>query len=186
MRHLFAHAINRSLYFLQVKEIALVLLLTVSLPIVVHLIPSTGNVPIGAKLLPIFYAPLIAALLFKPQVSIFTALLAPVINHGLTGSPEWNVAIILTFELFVFVLFILGIRHYRLKWVAGPLGYAVAKLFSVLLVFMIPGLLERGSPVGFGISSLRNGIFGVILLTVIGIAALAFAKKRANQNEWNK
>ncbi|MDO9128438.1 MAG: hypothetical protein Q7U34_01085 [Anaerolineales bacterium] len=30
-------------------------------PFLVHLIPSIGTVPLGARLLPIFYAPLLAA-----------------------------------------------------------------------------------------------------------------------------
>ena len=58
-------------------DLAVFLGLTLLAPWMVHFIPSWDDSPIGAKLLPIFYAPLIAALTRRGQVAVCVALLAP-------------------------------------------------------------------------------------------------------------
>lgn len=95
------------------------------LPLLVHLVPSEG-VPLGARLLLIFYAPFLAAAFFPPAVGLTAALLTPFVNFALTGAPPPAVAFSLSTELLVFVGFVLTLKRYRLPLVA-PLAYLVAR-----------------------------------------------------------
>src|SRR5687767_7770331 len=75
------------------------------IPVLVHLIPPFGDgTPLGVRLLPIFYAPLLAVFLFHPVVAVLASLAMPFINYLLTGMPPFNIAILLTVELVVFSL----------------------------------------------------------------------------------
>ena len=80
-------------------------------PFLVHLIPVSGTVPIGARLLPIFYAPLLAAWLFHPIVGLASSLLMPFINHAFTGMPTFNVAVMTSIELSVFSIVLLALKN---------------------------------------------------------------------------
>ena len=80
---------------LEISWIALFLALALLAPSLVHFIPSWDDSPIGAKLLPIFYAPLIAALTRKSHVSIVVAVMAPWLNHVLIGMPSMFMAVII-------------------------------------------------------------------------------------------
>ena len=115
-------------------------------PYVVHFIPSWDDSPIGAKLLPIFYAPLIAALTRKAHVSIVVALMAPWLNHVLIGMPSVPMAIILTVELLIFSVVAerLARKHRGRAWL-GPVGYLLAKPVSLLVLLAVPGFLD-GTP----------------------------------------
>lgn len=115
-------------------------------PYVVHFIPSWDDSPIGAKLLPIFYAPLIAALTRRAHVSIVVALMAPWLNHVLIGMPSVPMAIILTVELLVFSVVAERLtRSYRGKAWLGPVSYLLAKPVSLLVLLAVPGFLD-GTP----------------------------------------
>jgi len=48
-----------------IRQAALVLAMAIALPFAVHLIPVEGSVPVGARLLPVFLAPLIALYFFQ-------------------------------------------------------------------------------------------------------------------------
>lgn len=115
-------------------------------PYVVHFIPSWDDSPVGAKLLPIFYAPLIAALTRKAHVSITVALMAPWLNHVLIGMPSVPMAIILTVELLIFSILTerLARRHKGQVWL-GPACYLLAKPISLAILLLMPGFLT-GTP----------------------------------------
>ena len=105
---------------IQIKEAAIILGITILMPFIIHLLPIVDNVPIGARLLPIFYAPLIAVIFFRWHVGLLAALLAPVINFLITGSPQWQVVIILTYELTLFVVFISLLKDIKIvRWFMG-------------------------------------------------------------------
>jgi len=88
---------------LLIKEMVFVLVFSVLLQVLIHLIPS-GNVPAGAYLLPLFYAPFIAVLFFRLQVGIVVALLSPLCNYLITGNPVPELLGVITIELVAFVL----------------------------------------------------------------------------------
>ncbi len=163
----------KTLSKLQVRETVVILGTTLLLPFIVHLIPVSGNIPIGARLLPIFYAPLVAVILFRWHVGVIAALFAPTINYLITGSPQLEVAAILTFELTLFVGFVYLLKDIKIvRWFMGPLSYLLAKACSVLVLTFVPSLLTTGTAIDFGINSISNGFIGLILLLVLNIFVL--------------
>ncbi len=165
---------------LSVRATVVVLLATLLLPVLVHQLPLAGNVPAGARLLPMFYAPFVAAVFFRPRVGIIAGLLAPVINHLFTGFPAWPIVGLLSTELVCFALFAaILLRLPVVQWLAASLSYLAAKVVSGTLLALFPGWLPDQQPVEFALTSIRNGWPGILVLTVPGIVAgwLCFRKK---------
>ncbi|MBF0122607.1 MAG: hypothetical protein HQL21_04255 [Candidatus Omnitrophica bacterium] len=87
--------------FSQVDRIVVTMVLTCSMPFMFHAIPLFSGPEWGMRWLPMFYAPLIASLLFRPHVSLIVGVGAPLINHALLGMPDSRVLPGLIFELVV-------------------------------------------------------------------------------------
>ncbi|HEX7021642.1 MAG TPA: hypothetical protein VF171_02215 [Trueperaceae bacterium] len=116
-----------------VSGTALTLAACVLLPVAVHLIPA-GGVPLGARLLPIFLAPLLAAYLFPPVVALAAAALAPFLNQALTGMPPKGLAAQISVELLVFVGLVVLVRRMWPRFLPlAPLAYLAAHLLTALL-----------------------------------------------------
>jgi len=139
-------------------------------PWVVHFVPSWDDSPIGAKLLPIFYAPLIAALTGRGQVAVVVALLAPWVNHLLFGMPAHPIAILLTIELagFSIVATSLASRWGGHAWV-GPVAYLAAKPLSFLILLLFPSLLPPLSAAAYTATSTVNAWPGLAILALLSV-----------------
>lgn len=163
-------AVLRQNRILQIPAALLTLGLMWLLPFLVHLIPIGGAVPVGARLLPIFYAPLLAVWFFQPGVALFASLLMPFINHALTGMPTFNVAIILSVELTVFSLTLIALKQRwpRLPVAAPLLAVLIGKLVSMLLLFIVP--LVPASPWYFFSQALVNALPGLLILLALNLA----------------
>jgi hypothetical protein len=137
-------------------------------PFLIHFIPFSGIVPLGARLLPIFYAPLVAAWIFHPVVAIASSLLMPFINHSFTGMPTFNVAVMLSMELSVFslVLMIYKNRYPHLP-ILAPFAVVAGKAVSALLLFFIP--LVSLLPWAYFTSSVTNAIPGLLILLALNL-----------------
>lgn len=150
----------------QIKTTVAVLLVASLLPLVVHLIPAYQGIPIGALLLPMFYVPFMAIVLFSLPVGLIAAALAPAVNFLLTGNPHWQLLAILTFELVIFVLVARALlQHKALRWIAAPLSYAITKAISSAALLLIPILPSE--PVSFFITSVTNGVAGIFILALL-------------------
>lgn len=131
-------------------ESTVVLSLTLFLPFLVHLLPSWDDSPLGAHLLPIFYAPLGALLLGRMGIALVVSFAAPWVNHLLTGLPPVPMAVMLCLELVLFLLVVQYAQGRGLPgWSLGPLGYSFSLLLTAGLgtVFRVAGLpfpLELG------------------------------------------
>lgn len=155
----------------QPVAVSVLLTATVALPFFVHLIPNTGSSPIGAVLLPIFYAPLVAALLYRVHVGLLAAVAGPVLNHLITGMPAPEILLILTLELILFTGIVYRLRNVSYAgWISGPLAYLSAKLFSMLMLFIMPAILPGQDPFSFFTYSISNAIPGLFVLLIIGVA----------------
>jgi membrane-associated HD superfamily phosphohydrolase len=154
------------------KTAAWVLPIAIVFPIIVHLAPPYNGIPMGAYLLPMFYIPFIALVLYRLPVALIVGLLAPLLNFLLTGNPQWGFTGVLTVEL----VFFTGLAHLllqgNLKWVAAPLGYIGAKVFSTALLFVIP--LVQAMPLDFFRTSLTNAVAGILVLFLINILAVKY------------
>ena len=151
---------------------ALSVAVTLLLPFLVHLIPSSG-VPLGARLLPIFFAPFLAAMLFHPAVSLITAAATPALNHLLTGRPSPEMAGLLSAELLLFVGFVLLGK--RLGWrtfLLAPLAY----VGSSTLVYALTKLFGNAEPWVSRLDALQIALPGLICLAILNALVLRFER----------
>ena len=153
-----------------VRDTSVVLGLTLFLPFVVHVLPSWDDSPLGAHLLPIFYAPLGALLLGRFGVALAASFLAPWINMLVTGHPVPPMAALLCLQLVVFL--IAGQAMVRRKlpgWTVGPAGYLVALLVSAALGSLFQIL---GQPLPLALPGLLPALIrslpGMLILAGIG------------------
>jgi hypothetical protein len=147
----------------QVPAAIITMTLMVILPLFVHLFPGIGNTPLGAFLLPIYFAPLAAVFLFHPLVSVFAGLVAPYLNYLLTGQPALPVAVGLSVELVLFTMALLYFNQRKISgiWVV-PAAFGLAKLGSALV-----GVLA-GSLSLFGwLSGLLYALPGLLMLVLM-------------------
>ncbi len=141
------------------------------LPMLIHLLPSAGGAALGARLLPIFYAPLLAVLLLDGWVAVAASLAAPIINHWLTGMPAPEMVALLTAELVAFsVIAVLLSRGRTQLWWIGPVAYLLGKA----LVWLVFSLLPIG-PAMLSLTGYANGVIlalpGLLALALIGLGA---------------
>ena len=147
----------------QVPAALATMALMIALPLLIHLIPPLGKTPLGAFLLPIFYAPLAAAFLCHPLVSVFAGLVVPYINYLLTGQPALPVAAGLSVELALFSIALLYFNRRRMSnaWVV-PAAYGLAKLGSALV-----GILTGGFSLSGWLSGLVYALPGLLVLVLM-------------------
>lgn len=152
---------------------------SVAIPFAVHLLPAGSSV--GAALLPIFWAPLLAAAFFGPVPAVAAAVLAPVLNHLVTGMPPEFIVPGLTAELIVFVaVLFVAHRSDRLKrsLVVAPIAYLVARL-------AVGGalILAGRAPAGWsGLSaSLIDAWPGYLALLLLGLVIRLATPRGANR-----
>ena len=120
------------------------------LPFVVHLVPVEGGPPLGARLLPIFFASMVLALRGAPVSALAVAALAPLVNRAVTGMPAGPMLPTLQVELFAFaVLLIVAVRAApALARFAAPVAYlAAAAAADVVLGAGTPSLAALGATV---------------------------------------
>ncbi|MFH1836974.1 MAG: hypothetical protein ABH862_02500 [Candidatus Omnitrophota bacterium] len=154
--------------------VAALVCLSLALPFIFHLIPRQGSVPLGVVFLPIYYAPLIGVILFKKRAGILTAVLAPVINHLITGRPDGNMLILLSLEIPVFV----GIYSFMSDKAAAP-GAGIKDTFRIIASYVIsvllcsailgqaPHLIFKGNTVTLFLRSLFMSSPGILILCLL-------------------
>lgn len=150
------------------SELGIVIGLTMLLPYMVHFIPSWDDSPIGAKLLPIFYAPLVAALTRKMHVSVVASVVSPWLNHLLTGSPALPMAMMLCIQLVPFCLlaFYFGRRFPGQFWI-GPVAYLVSRPLVLALFVLFPGAMPPVDPLTFLAATTLQAAPGILILGII-------------------
>ena len=159
-----------------IKTTALILLAAVFFPFFIHLIPPYNGFPIGAYLLPMFYIPFIALFWYDWKVALPIAILSPLLNFMITGSPQWGFLVVLTLELILFtgIAFLL-LNHYNLKWIAAPFGYIGAKVISSLLLLVIP--IMPAAPMEFFMGSLSRALPGIGILLLLNFLLLKYGNQ---------
>ncbi len=172
---MFTVASLREKAILQIPAALLTLFLMWLLPFLVHLVPLSGPVPLGARLLPIFYAPLLAAWLFRPAIALIASLLMPFLNHVFTGMPTLPMSILLSLELIVFSLVLLLNRNYWPQWPLAPLAFVLGKVVPAVVLIFFPILTV--SPWAYLTSSLQNGLPGLLILLLLHLVVLRFTRQ---------
>ncbi len=163
-------------FFIFIRDTSILIILSLTFTFVIHLIPSSG-VPIGARLLPMFYVPFIAITLLNFRTGLAIAILSPITNHLLTGNPILPLVLILTIELTIYAIMVYGL-HTKKIWlgVAAPLAYVLTKTVSSSLLFLVP-LVKVKSPLLFWSNSIQNASIGLLILALLGIIVSLWKKK---------
>lgn len=151
-------------------QIGLVLSATILLPLFIHLIPSINGVPVGAYLIPFFYAPLIAIYLFKPLPVAFAGVLAPFIYYLISGAPAINMVSVISLEIvsFIYLMHIMNTTFNKAIWIA-PAAYLSAKIVSFLILFLLPVDIIISTPVNHLLTSTFYALPGMAVLFIISL-----------------
>ena len=137
-----------------------------ALPLLVHLIPASGGPPMGARLLPIFLAAVVAAMRLDAISVLSIAVATPLLNRMVTGMPAGPMLPTVLIELTTVVLVVLAIRRLApaaLRWVAAP---------AYLVGAVLAGALVAGTGPGATLSfALQVSWPGLLLLAAAGALA---------------
>ncbi len=156
----------------QVTQTLVILVATMILPVLIHFLPNINGQISGAVLLPIFWAPLFAAFVYKKHVALFAGIFAPLLNYLIMGRPAPEMVITLGFEVVLFVLLLGWIKNQKsIQYFAAPLAYFVASLFTA---FGLSVLGSVSDPFSFWTNSILIAIPGIILMGLINVAILKF------------
>lgn len=133
-------------------------------PWLVHLVPN-GGVPLGARLLPIFYGPLVAVLAMRLGPATMIALGAPFVSGLLTGLPPRPVVPGLVIQVVLFVALLHLLRRL-------PVAPAVVTSYvgSLALAALISAVFPQLPPIDIS-RTVTLAWPGILLLIGIGLAA---------------
>ena len=133
-------------------------------PWIVHLAPADGG-PLGPKLLPMFYAPVLAALLLRLPIAVALSAATPFVSRALTGMPPDPVLTGMLVQVTAFVLIIRLARRYHWALVV-PAAFIMATAAAAVITAAAPGVATISL-----VGSLETGWPGVLVLTGLGWAA---------------
>ncbi|MDD3178990.1 MAG: hypothetical protein PHQ04_01420 [Opitutaceae bacterium] len=150
------------------REVGILLSLSVMFPFMIHVIPVPGDSQLGPRLLPMFYAPLLAVLWGHRRSAVTVALLAPWLNWALTSHPAPPGAVVMMIELLGFVLVMRTLlagmgAHWFL---AGP-AYFSGKAAAVLVTTLFPALIGGRAALEWAAQSVAVGVPGISILLLI-------------------
>ena len=153
---------SRAARFLTVslaRELGLLLCLSVMFPFMIHIIPVPGNAQLGPRLLPMFYAPLLAALLGRTRAAVAVALLAPWLNWALTAHPAPPGAVVMTIELLGFVLVLrVLLAAAGARWYLAAPAYFSGKTAAMLATAFFPALISGQAAPAWAAQSVAIGV----------------------------
>jgi len=150
------------------RELGILLCLSVMFPFLVHIIPVPEDSRLGPRLLPIFYAPLLAVLLGRQGTAVAVALLAPWLNWALTSHPAPAGAIVMTIELLAFVLAMRAmLPRAGARWYLAAAAYLAAQAAAALAAAAFPALIGGRESLSWAVQCLATGLPGIAILVLI-------------------
>ena len=169
---------SRAARFLTVslaRELGILLCLSVMFPFLIHIIPVPGNAQLGPRLLPMFYAPLLAALLGRTRAAVAVALLAPWLNWALTAHPAPPGAVVMTIELLGFVLVLrVLLAAAGARWYLAAPAYFSGKTAAMLATAFFPALISGQAAPAWAAQSVAIGVPGIAILVLINWLVLRY------------
>lgn len=150
------------------RELGILLSLTVMFPFMIHILPVPEDARLGPRLLPMFYAPLLAALIGRTRSALLVALAAPWLNWALTSHPSPRDAIVMTAQLVVFVFAVRALQaRVNLRWLHAAPAYFAAIAASVLLTALFPDLIGGRPALASAAHAVTMGLPGIAILVLI-------------------
>jgi hypothetical protein len=162
----------------QIDKIALTVIATILFPILIHLLPFNTQIPIGAIWIPVFYAPFIACLFYRPHVAVIAGICSPLINIILTSRPFQDVTLMLMLELVFFAL-IATLLLKKIRWFSliSVVSYIAAKFISAVVLGITPHF-AGSSGLTFWVNSIINALPGLVMLAFINIIVVSYERKK--------
>lgn len=155
------------------SELGILLALSVLFPFLIHILPVPENARLGPRLLPMFYAPLLAALLGRMRSAWIVALVAPWLNWVLTSHPAPLGAVVMTIQLVVFVG---GLRAllagFGARWFLAVPAYVACVLAALLVTALFPALIGGRPALAWASQGFVTGLPGVAVLVLINWLAI--------------
>ncbi len=155
------------------REVGILLALSVLFPFMIHIIPVPEDSQLGPRLLPMFYAPLLAALLGRLRTAAVVALLAPWLNWALTGHPTPPTAVVTMVELAAFALVVrVLLAGVGPRWYLAAPAYFAGMAAAALVAGFFPGLVGGRPALTWAVRSIATGEPGIVILLLINWLAL--------------
>ncbi len=155
------------------RELGILLCLSVLFPFMVHLIPIPEDARLGPRLLPVFYAPLLATLWGRARSAVAVALLAPWLNWGLTGHPSPPGAVVMTVQLLGFVVALRALlAGVGARWFLAVPAYFCGLAASAAVAATVPSLIGGRAVLAWATQSAIVGLPGITILLLITWLAL--------------
>lgn len=155
------------------SELGLGLALSLLFPFMIHLLPVPDDSRLGARLLPMFYAPLLAALLGRTTSAFAVAVLAPWVNWLITGHPVPRTGIVMTLQLVVFVAALRALlAPLGPRWYLAAPAYLLGLAASVLAAAVFPELIGSRPVLPWAAGTLTMALPGIAVLLLINWLAL--------------
>ncbi len=168
-------SIPRFLNASAVSELGIVLALSVLFPFMIHVLPVPEDARLGPRLLPMFYAPLLAALLGRTRSAFIVALVAPWLNWLLTTHPTPPSAVVTMLQLLVFVGSVrLLMAMIGSHWFLAAPAYFAGIAAAAALTTLAPALIGGRPVLAWAAQSVSVGLPGVAILVFINWLAVRF------------
>lgn len=157
------------------SELGILLTLSVVFPFLVHILPVPEDACLGPRLLPMFYAPLLAALLGRTRSALLVAMAAPWLNWALTNHPTPRGAIVAMLQLFVFVGVVRGLLAEvgARRFIAVP-AYFASLASATIVVSVFPELIGGRPALAWVSNSLAMAWPGIGILLLINWLAVRY------------
>jgi hypothetical protein len=172
---MYMHALQNRKYG-RVTAVFTVLATMVLFPYLVHLFPPQAGVPMGARLLPLFWAPFLVIVLFDLKTALIAALFAPILNSFVVGQPTGSMITLLTIEAVVFCVVVSAAYRFWPNFIlTAPLAYVAAVIVAAVVLVIRP--LLPFPPLSFLTTALVNAIPGLLLLWLLNMTLVRYVKE---------
>jgi hypothetical protein len=173
---------------LSLSRAALALAIALVLPLIVHLIPWSGAVPLGAVLLPLFLAPVLVLSFGWGRWAALATSAAPLLNHLVTGQPAGSLLWRLILELILFTYLLCSLwRWSSLRAVLIPLACLTAVASAHILILLQAGVASGlfevlTAAVSAAAEAIARSWPGLIVLALAGLVTTLLSPRAAPPN----
>lgn len=160
------NTIKEKTNFFEITFFILLIGITLGSPIAIHYFGLKGT-----EYLPIFFALSLGCYILNPLSLIVFSIVSPLINSIITGMPQVPMLYFLMFEGFILSILISSLKNKLLFYILFPLSFTIARLSSILLVFLLKSNIE------IWFNGIINGYKGIIINSLFAIASYFIFKR---------
>jgi len=170
-----ARPLSRFLTASLARELGIVLTLSVMFPFLTHVLPVPETSRMGARLLPMFYAPLLAVLWGRMPTAWLAASLSPWLNWALTSHPAPPGAVVMMIELLIFVVLLRRLlARAGARWFMAVPAYLTGMIAATIVTALFPALIGGRPALDWAVQSVTTGLPGVAIMVLFTCLALAY------------